>query len=77
MKSLSIGLTQFAAASDPATNLDSAERLTRVAAAQGAQIVCLQEMVSTLYFCRSEDPEMFRYAEAIPGNTTARFADLA
>lgn len=77
MKSLSIGLTQFAAVEDPAANLDSAERVVRAAAAKGAQIVCLQEMCSTLYFCRSEDPAVFRYAEPIPGDTTARFASIA
>ncbi|MCB1207656.1 MAG: acyltransferase, partial [Verrucomicrobiae bacterium] len=77
MKTLTIGLTQFAAVEDPATNLDSAERLAREAAAKGAQVICLQEMCSTLYFCRSEDPALFRYAEAIPGNTTARFGAIA
>ena len=77
MKTLTIGLTQSAAVSDPATNLDTAERLTREAASKGAQIICLQEMCSTLYFCRREDPDHFDLAEAIPGNTTARFASVA
>jgi N-carbamoylputrescine amidase len=77
MKTLTIGLTQFAAVEDPATNLDSSERLVRAAAAKGAQVICLQEMCSTLYFCRSEDPALFRYAEAIPGDTTARFGAIA
>jgi N-carbamoylputrescine amidase len=44
MKSLTIGLTQFAAVDDTATNLDNAERLAREAAAKGAQVICLQEM---------------------------------
>ncbi len=77
MKTLTIGLTQFAAAEDPAVNLDSAERLVRAAAAKGAQVICLQEMCSTLYFCRTEDPALFRYAEPIPGDTTARFGAIA
>ena len=77
MKTLTIGLTQSAAVSDPAANLDTAERLTREAASKGAQIICLQEMCSTLYFCRREDPDHFDLAEAIPGNTTARFASVA
>ena len=68
---VAIGLTQFAAVEDPATNLDSSERLVRAAAAKGAQVICLQEMCSTLYFCRSEDPALFRYAEAIPGDIAA------
>jgi N-carbamoylputrescine amidase len=77
MKTLTIGLTQFAAVENPAVNLDSSERLVRAAAAKGAQVICLQEMCSTLYFCRSEDPALFRYAEAIPGDTTARFGAIA
>lgn len=77
MKSLTIGLTQFAAVADTATNLDNAERLAREAAAKGAQVICLQEMCSTLYFCRREDPAFFDHAEAIPGDTTAHFASVA
>jgi N-carbamoylputrescine amidase len=77
MKTLTIGLTQFAAVEDPSANLDGAERLVRAAAAKGAQVVCLQEMCSTLYFCRREDPALFRLAEAIPGDTTARFGAIA
>lgn len=77
MKTITVGVTQFAAVEDSATNLDSAERLLRAAAAKGAQIVCLQEMCSTLYFCRREDPAFFRHAEEIPGATTARFASVA
>ncbi len=77
MKSITIGITQFAAEESPQRNLDSAERLVRAAAAKGAEIICLQEMCSTLYFCRSENPELFRYAEEIPGGTTERFAALA
>jgi N-carbamoylputrescine amidase len=77
MKTLTIGLTQFAAVEDPSANLDRSERLVRNAAAKGAQVICLQEMCSTLYFCRREDPDLFRYAEAIPGDTTARFGAIA
>ncbi len=77
MKTLTLGLTQFAAVEDTATNLDSAERVVRAAAAKGAQIICLQEMCSTLYFCQTEDPALFRHAEAIPGATTERFSSLA
>lgn len=77
MKDVTIGLPQFAACDAPATNLDCAERLVREAAAKGAQIVCLQEMVNTLYFCRSEDPALFDLAEPIPGPSTDRFASVA
>ncbi len=77
MKSFTIGLTQFAASENVAANLDAAERQVREAAAVGANVICLQEMVSTLYFCRSEDPANFALAESIPGATTDRFAAVA
>jgi len=77
MKTLTLGLTQFAAVADPAANLDEAERLVRAAAAQGAQVVCLQELCATLYFCREEDPARFDLAEAMPGRGTERFAEVA
>jgi N-carbamoylputrescine amidase len=40
----------------------------REAAAKGAQIVCLQELFTSLYFCDVEDHENFKLAEAIPGH---------
>jgi N-carbamoylputrescine amidase len=77
MKSFTIGLTQFAASESIASNLDVAERQVREAAAAGANVICLQEMVSTLYFCHTEDPAHFSLAESIPGSTTERFASIA
>ena len=41
----------------------------RNAAAKGAQIVCLQELFTSLYFCDVEDHDNFNLAEAIPGDT--------
>lgn len=77
MKTLKIALPQFAAQSDVSKNLDTSERLAREAASQGAQVVCLQELCSTLYFCRWEDPALFDLAETIPGPATERFAAVA
>jgi N-carbamoylputrescine amidase len=51
--------------------------MIRQAASQGAQIVCLQELCSTLYFCQIEDPTHFDLTEAMPGPTTDRFGQLA
>ena len=47
------------------------------AAAQGAQLICLQELFSSLYFCQSEDHEQFGLAESIPGPTTTRMCEVA
>ena len=49
----------------------------RDAAAKGAQIVCLQELFTSLYFCDVEDYENFKLAEAIPGPTTDALSKVA
>ena len=50
----------------------------RAAAAQGAQVMCFQELFYGPYFCQVQDPKFYEYAEAIPeGPTTKRFQELA
>ena len=49
----------------------------REAAAKGAQIICLQELFSSLYFCDVEDHENFTLGEAIPGPTTETMQSVA
>ncbi len=58
-------------------NVEKAIAKTREAAAQGAQIVCLQELFKSLYFCDVEDHANFSLGEAIPGPTTEQFGALA
>lgn len=53
------------------------EQEIRYAADQGAQIICLQELFRSLYFCDVEDYDNFALAESIPGPTTDRFSVLA
>jgi len=72
-----IGLIQTISSNDPDRNLALAEEQIRKAAQQGAQIICLQELFRTLYFCDTEDQCNFRLAEPIPGPTTARMQALA
>lgn len=62
---------------DKATNLQKAIEQVRVAAAKGAQIVCLQELFTSLYFCDIEDHDNFALAEAIPGPSTDALAAVA
>lgn len=76
-KQVTLGLPQFAALPEPTANLARAETMIRQAASQGAQIVCLQELCSTLYFCQIEDPTHFDLTEAMPGPTTDRFGQIA
>ena len=61
----------------PEENLAKAIERIRFAAHQGAQIVCLQELFRSLYFCQSENTDYFRLAEPIPGPTTDVFCRLA
>ncbi len=58
-------------------NIDKAVSKIREAAAKGAQIICLQELFSSLYFCDVEDYENFKLAEEIPGSTTDLFSKLS
>ena len=72
-----IGLVQTSCALDPNENVAKAEWKIREAAAAGAQIVCLQELFRSQYFCREENHEFFALAESIPGPTTATLGKLA
>ena len=54
-----VGLVQMSCSTDPEQNLDKAMARTREAAARGAQIVCLQELFRSQYFCREENAELF------------------
>jgi N-carbamoylputrescine amidase len=58
-------------------NLEKAASLVRDAAKRGAQIICLQELFRTQYFCQREDPALFDLAESIPGPTTDVFSRIA
>ncbi len=62
---------------DPRANLDHAVAKIREAAGLGAQIVCLQELFRSQYFCREEDARLFDLAETIPGPSTDRLCPLA
>lgn len=72
-----VGLVQMSCVADKATNLAKAIEGIRNAAAQGAQIVCLQELFTSLYFCDEEDYDNFKLAEAIPGPSTEALAAIA
>jgi N-carbamoylputrescine amidase len=77
MEKFRIGLVQMSCAADPNENLAKAEWRIREAAARGAQIICLQELFRSQYFCREENHEMFALAEPIPGPSTEALGKLA
>jgi N-carbamoylputrescine amidase len=72
-----IGLVQMSCSADPEENLEKAVVRIRDAAARGAQIVCLQELFRSQYFCRTEDAARFDLAEPIPGPSTAVIGRIA
>jgi N-carbamoylputrescine amidase len=72
-----LGLVQMACSADPARNMQKAIAGIRDAAARGAQIVCLQELFRSQYFCQTEDHEHFALAEPIPGPSTEALGPVA
>ncbi|MEO9475818.1 MAG: carbon-nitrogen hydrolase [Cyclobacteriaceae bacterium] len=74
---VNVGLVQTSCSADLKENLQKAINGVENAAKQGAQIVCLQELFGSLYFCDVEDYDNFKLAEAIPGPTTDVFCALA
>ena len=76
-RTVRISLIQGREQGSPGDNLDYTTARIREAAADGAQIVCTQELFNTPYFCRSQDPALFDLAEPVPGPTTDALGVLA
>ena len=76
-KQVTLALIQAKADRDPAINLQATLAKVEQSAADGANIVCTQELFATEYFCQSEDHDNFHLAESIPGATTEAFQRLA
>jgi N-carbamoylputrescine amidase len=76
-RSVKVALLQLSCAQDRQANWDKHVLQIRKAAEQGAQIICLQELFRSLYFCETEDHAHFALAEAIPGATTDALGALA
>ncbi len=74
---VTIGLVQMRCGADPAANLATALARIEEAAVRGAQIVCLQELFRSQYFCQSQDTATFDLAEPIPGPSTEALSRVA
>jgi N-carbamoylputrescine amidase len=72
-----VGLIQMSCGPKPEANLKKAIARIGEAAGRGAQIVCLQELFCSQYFCQTEDIELFKLAEDIPGATTEALGKVA
>ena len=77
MKKLNIGLIQQHNTADIADNIKRLTEGIRELAAKGAQLIVLQELHNSLYFCQEENVDMFNLAEPIPGPSTELFGKLA
>ena len=74
---LKLGLVQHGCTADRGENLGRSAAGIRDAAARGAQLILLQELHASLYFCQREDPDCFDLAESVPGPATETLGALA
>ncbi|QQL49859.1 carbon-nitrogen hydrolase [Mucilaginibacter ginkgonis] len=77
MSKVNVALVQMSCVADKQQNLNKAIDKVREAANKGAQVVCLQELFTSLYFCDVEDYDNFKLAEAIPGPSTDELSKVA
>jgi N-carbamoylputrescine amidase len=77
-KQITVAATQFACGGDRDANLATAERLVRAAAKQGANVVLIQELFETPYFCKDHSPKYFAAARCVEESPAVRrFQELA
>ena len=76
-KNISVAAIQLPCSGDIPRNIEATVQQIEAAAKAGANLICLQELFSSLYFCQTEDHSQFGIAEAIPGPTTDRICQVA
>ncbi len=74
---MKVGLIQQANTNDIQANMQKLERNIRAVAKDGAELIVLQELHNGLYFCQTEDVNVFNQAEPIPGASTEFYGALA
>ena len=74
---MKVGLVQQKNTADIPANIQKLQDNIRKAAAMGAELIVLQELHNGLYFCQTENTEIFNQAEPIPGPSTETFGKLA
>lgn len=72
-----IGIIQQANEADILKNKSNLKNKIRRVASQGAELIVMQELHNSLYFCQTEAPEIFDLGESIPGPSTEEFGELA
>jgi N-carbamoylputrescine amidase len=77
-REVTVAAMQFACGWDVQANIATAERLVRQAAKQGAQVILLQELFETPYFCIEQDSRHLRLATSVAANPAVNhFAGIA
>ncbi len=78
MRMVKVAALQMSCSDDIDENIKKAEKLVRQAASQGAQIILIQELFETLYFCQKEKPEYYNFAsEAEKNKAVVHFQKVA
>lgn len=77
MAKIKVGLVQMSCSANKEENLKKAIAKVKEAAAKGAEIVCLQELFTSLYFCDVEDYNNFKLAEPVPGPSSEALSKTA
>lgn len=78
MRNVTVAATQMRCTGSIEENISSAERLVRKAAAEGAQIILIQELFETPYFCQKENADFYLYATELENNrAVAHFRAIA
>lgn len=68
MRNVTLAATQFACSWNARANIDKAKQLTRAAAAKGANVILIQELFETPYFCQDQLADHFKLAAPLEGN---------
>ena len=76
-KKIKVGLIQQSNTNDIHANMQRLKTNIEDCASKGAQLIVLQELHNSLYFCQTEDTRLFDLAESIPGPSTRFFGDIA
>lgn len=76
-RKVNVGIVQMSCTAAPRENLEKVKPKIAELARKGAQIICLQELFTSLYFCDEENHDNFKLAESIPGPSTDYLAPLA
>jgi N-carbamoylputrescine amidase len=74
---IKVGLIQQASSLKPGENLNEIILEIKRLAGQGAELITLQELHNSIYFCQAEDPSMFDLSELIPGESTEKLSKSA